>query len=218
MNHGVRKIRIAVCGHRQPGDLQRLETGIQEACQLIRYAFPGADYQVYSCLAEGADRLLARHLTQALPAGLVAILPLPETDYLQDFEQPASVAEFQVIKQMASEVIVLQNAALRPQSYRVANDRLLGLADVLVAIWDGQPSQGPGGTGELVADCQAISQRTGPRKGNTCCPKGSETDSDQAKFTFSTFLAGDSLDCARLCVVDGAHARRSWIWSLCHPK
>jgi len=154
MNHGVRKIRIAVCGHRQLGDLQRLETGIQEACQLIRHAFPGADYQVYSCLAEGADRLLARHLTQALPAGLVAILPLPETDYLQDFEQPASVAEFQAIKQMASEVIVLQNAALRPQSYRVANDRLLGLADVLVAIWDGQPSQGPGGTGELVAEAR----------------------------------------------------------------
>lgn len=154
MNHGGKKVRIAVCGHRQLTNLQRLETGIQQACQLIGATFPEANFQVYSCLAEGADRLLARQLTHILPAGLVAILPLPETDYLQDFAQSASVAEFQTIKQMASEVIVLQNTALRPQTYRIANDRLLGFADVLVTIWDGQPSQGPGGTGELVAEAR----------------------------------------------------------------
>jgi hypothetical protein len=144
-------VRIAVCGHRTLPDPDLLASGIHEALQRIRSAFPNATFQVLSCLAEGADRLLARQLMGALPADLVAVLPLPEEEYIQDFASPASVFEFQSLKKKARELVVLQQSITRPQAYQTANEHLLAAADVLVAIWDGQQSRGPGGTAEIVA-------------------------------------------------------------------
>ena len=147
-------VRIAVTGHRKLTGSEGLESAIGEVSRKIRAAYPDAHFQVLSCLAEGADRVLADQLKAALPADLVAILPLPENEYIHDFESEASVQAFESLKHRAVEVIVLQKGHERPQAYQSANNRLLAKSDLVVAIWDGAPSRGPGGTAEVISSAR----------------------------------------------------------------
>jgi hypothetical protein len=78
------------------------------AGERIRESFPGQRFQVYTCLAEGADRLLARVLKKSLAADLIAVLPLPEQEYLKDFLTTESVEEFENIKRLVTNVITLE--------------------------------------------------------------------------------------------------------------
>jgi hypothetical protein len=143
-------IKIGVCGHRHLPHLEHLEMGIRVAVKRIQAAYANANYQVYSCLAEGADRLLARRLVETLAADLIVILPLPEREYLQDFQTKESIQEYWNLKLLARQVITPAHEQARPQAYRVTNDYLVANCDLLLAIWDGEPARGPGGTGEIV--------------------------------------------------------------------
>lgn len=143
-------IHIAVSGHRHLEDVPRLEQEAVNACGLIRQVFPEQRFQVYSCLAEGADRLLARVLMERLAASLVAVLPLAEGTYRLDFSSRESLQAFRQLKKSASSVVVLDKIKARPQAYQAANQYLLQHCQVLLAIWDGLPAHGEGGTGELV--------------------------------------------------------------------
>jgi hypothetical protein len=144
------QIKITVCGHRCLSNLPYLETSILLVSTRIQKTYPGRLYQVYSCLAEGADRLLARILTQTLPADLTVVLPLLEKEYLNDFQTDKSIQEYFNLKQLAKDVITPDHKHNRPLAYQVTNSYLMEHCDLLVAIWDGLPARGPGGTAELV--------------------------------------------------------------------
>jgi len=144
------RLKIAVFGHRHLDDPHHLEISILAAAQRIQDVYPSVVYQVYSCLAEGADRLLASKFIQTLPADLKAVLPLPEQEYLKDFHSEKSKQEFHQLKRLARKVIVPDQLIIRPQAYREANHYLMQNCDLFVTIWDGLPARGPGGTAELV--------------------------------------------------------------------
>ncbi|MCJ7624195.1 MAG: hypothetical protein MUO76_11880 [Anaerolineaceae bacterium] len=144
-------INIAVSGHRLLDDVGHLAQAIRSAGTRIRECFPDQRFQVYSCLAEGSDRLLARELIKALAADLIAVLPLPEKEYLKDFRTTESVQEFEHLKQLATNVITLEQEHTRPHAYQAANHYLIHHCEGLVVIWDGLPARGEGGTGEIVS-------------------------------------------------------------------
>jgi hypothetical protein len=48
-------------------------------------------------------------------------------------------------------VIELASGAPSEQAYRAAGQRVVGLAEVLLAVWDGTRSEGVGGTADVVA-------------------------------------------------------------------
>ena len=95
--------------------------------------------------------MLARVLIEELAAELTAVLPLPEQEYMKDFLTIGSIQEYENLKRLAVNVIVLDQDHARPQAYQAANDYLIQHCDVLVVIWDGLPARGAGGTGEVVA-------------------------------------------------------------------
>ena len=143
-------IHIAVSGHRHLDDVPHLEQEAANACVLIRQVFPKQRFQVFSCLAEGADHLLASVVMERLAASLVAVLPLAERNYRRDFSSRESLHAFRQLKKSASSVVVLDKIKARPQAYQAANQYLLQHCQVLLAIWDGLPARGEGGTAELV--------------------------------------------------------------------
>ena len=108
---------------------------------------------VISSLAEGADRVVAR---EALAAGypLYGLLPFPRDDYAGDFQADASLREYQELLDQAEDVHELsgsyESSEGRNDAYAAAAESLLLLVDVLIAIWDGQPARGVGGTGDSV--------------------------------------------------------------------
>jgi hypothetical protein len=149
-------IRIAVCGHRQLDESPAMANLVKAACNEIKASYPARQYMIYSCLAEGADRILTERLTQSLPGGLVVVLPLPEEEYLKDFTTDHSKREFQKLKMSAKEILGVEGNPLRPEAYRLANRILLDEADLVVAAWSGQEPEGPGGTGETVSEARLM--------------------------------------------------------------
>jgi hypothetical protein len=103
-----------------------------------------------SPLAEGADQLGA---TVALELGyrLQAILPLPPDDYRTDFDA-AGLAGFDALLRRADTILELppQNGG-RSESYALAGRATIEHSDVLIALWDGEPARGVGGTAEVVS-------------------------------------------------------------------
>ncbi len=103
-----------------------------------------------SPLAEGADQFGA---VVALENGyrLEVILPLPREDYRQDFE-PEGDARFQVLLDQADRILELPpQASGRDESYALAGRATVAHCDILIALWDGAPARGSGGTADVVS-------------------------------------------------------------------
>ena len=150
-------LRVAVTGHRpdrlRASDLPGLRAVMREVMTLLGQA-GGGDVTVVSPLAEGADRLAAE---AALAAGfrLVCPLPFPRDEYARDFAESASEAAFRALLARAAVVDELPGSRTTPAAkqaaYAAVGARVLDGADLLLAIWDGRPSRGSGGTAEVIA-------------------------------------------------------------------
>lgn len=172
--------RVGVIGHR----LERLErcgadigvlrarldeilAGVRAAVTAIGqegsapYSADPPALRCLSSLAEGSDRLGA---AAALDAGfeLQVILPFRQEDYERDFEGHSSpsgrssVEEFRTLLGAATAVMDLDaDPALRDR-YVAAAISLVRQSDLLVAIWDGEVAEGPGGTAESVAEAARL--------------------------------------------------------------
>ena len=144
---------VGVTGHRVLDDVETITQEIDTALKQIGVSF-AAPFVVYSALAEGADRLVARRACDLLAARLAAILPLPQADYMADFLEDHSKAEFLDLLALASDVVELPAVRARTVAYEAAGRYILDHSDLLIAIWDGQPPCGQGGTGQIVAEAQ----------------------------------------------------------------
>ena len=111
-------------------------------------------------MAEGADRLAAR---AALSAGFALDVALPcSTAALHEatFADAGSRSEFNSLLALARARLVLplagddeQALAERlPASFEAAGLTMLALSDILLAVWDGKPAEGRGGTGQIVEE------------------------------------------------------------------
>ena len=107
--------------------------------------------EVWSSLAEGADRIVAS-LVPDTADRLVVVLPLEPADYSDDFDSPESVERFERLVATADRVDVVgaDASGSRASAYERAGLRIVENCDVLLALWDGETSQGRGGTAEIV--------------------------------------------------------------------
>ena len=148
-------LRIGVTGHRTLADPDALTQAVRAAIRglIERYLGPEADpaLLVVSALAEGADRLVAREVLAGPGAKLEAVLPLPVHEYLDDFTGQASQAEFTELLGRATRVWHAPPGSSREEAYERAGRHVVDRADVIVALWDGQPERGRGGTATIVS-------------------------------------------------------------------
>ena len=108
-----------------------------------------------SSIADGGDRLFSQ---QARAIGLAwhAILPLPRAEFAQDFT-PAEWSAVEEALAAADHVRVINNEnAEREDSYLDCGIETVNGADVLLAVWDGDPARGKGGTADVVQYAQSI--------------------------------------------------------------
>lgn len=142
-------VRIGVTGHRFLVEVDKLRAAVDRALDEIQRASAGRELQAVSPLAEGADRLVAEAVLQR-GGDLTVPLPLPVEDYLQDSGSRESKVEFRQLLERAAELIELPAAPTRDEAYEQVGLYVLENCDVLIAVYDGQPSQGRGGTAEMV--------------------------------------------------------------------
>lgn len=159
----ARMLKVGITGHigLDPARLDLLEEGVRQGVALIAAQFPDRALTVFSLLARGADRLVARELLRQPGARLIAVLPVPADDYVFDFGKTDQHAvdyagaelrqEFRYwLARYCSEVIEMAPTPTRDEAYLKAGYEVADHSDVLVAVWDGQPAQGKGGTGDIV--------------------------------------------------------------------
>lgn len=195
---------IGVTGHRFLAEVDRIEAGVVAAMDRIEARFPDGPLQVLSSLSEGADQLVVRiALARPRRPTLVLVLPdVPGGRYGDDFHSEHARITFASLRDRADRVIRALPPTGEPapvrgpaapganETYVAAADAILDRADVLVAVWDGKPGQGRGGTAYMVAMARqnrmplawihAGNRRRGTREPTSLGP-------DQGRVTFEFF-------------------------------
>ena len=100
-----------------------------------------------SSLAAGADQLFVEIVLEN-GGTLEAIIPFD--GYENTFTQREDRETYLSLLASASKVEVLVNFGTKEEGYLMAGERVVDLSDVLLAVWDGQPSAGLGGTADVV--------------------------------------------------------------------
>ena len=153
MSAGV--IRVGVTGHRNVDDEAEVGRRLVAAVRSVRGDAPIADVEIWSSLAEGADRLVAE-LVPVEAGGLVAVLRLAADDYRDDFSSVESRDQFDRLLALAHRVDIVgpDEGGTRESAYERAGLTVVACCDVLFALWDGQPSRGRGGTAQMVDEAR----------------------------------------------------------------
>jgi hypothetical protein len=174
------RIRIGVTGHRKLENPAALQALVKKAIQTeVEKLFPkrskesidqvrtagttAISYRVLSPLAEGADRVVARAVLDYPDTCLDAVLPLTLEDYLEDFKTEESRKEFKELLDRCRKPVFLRTrhirddrqnpvaqAELRRDAYAEVGRYVVDHCDVLIAVWNGEPANGHGGTAEIV--------------------------------------------------------------------
>ena len=139
-------IRIGVTGHSNltPESTELVLSALLDALE----PHAGDGLHGITCLAAGADQLFARAVLD-LGARYDVILPAP--DYRDAVVKPANRADFDALLADASNVRVMPFETSGREAYMAASEALVTSSECLLAVWDGQPSDGRGGTADVVA-------------------------------------------------------------------
>ena len=157
-------MRIGITGHigLNPAHLTKIKAGIEKAIAFIEQSFPDRYLTVFSPMALGADRLVARKLLNRAGTALIAVLPVPADDYINDFgytdlhcesyNDAEMRQEFRYwMANKAVEVITIANTPTRDDAYLQTGKFVAENCDLQFTVWDGRNAAGKGGTGDIVA-------------------------------------------------------------------
>lgn len=142
--------RIGVTGHRSLPEsvLGHVESGLRAV--LGGHEGP---LEAFSSLAEGADQLFA---VIALEYGADLTVVIPSGDYEDAFEDAEALDRYRRLKHRATQEVRMDFTRSTDEAYYAAGTYIADSCDRLVAVWDGQPARGHGGTGEIVAYARAL--------------------------------------------------------------
>lgn len=109
--------------------------------------YPPAELVGITCLARGADQVFARVVLDL--GGSVEVV-LPAADYRERKVKPDNAGEFDELVSEATTVHTMPFARSNSDAYMGASEYVLSTVDALIAVWDGKPSSGYGGTADVV--------------------------------------------------------------------
>lgn len=138
---------IGFSGHRELGDPAVVTEAISAA--LDRVAARRGPLAVVCSAASGADTLFLEAVSRrSLPFFL--LLPFRRARFQQDFA-PRDWQRVQPLLERALHVEELGETETPEEAYLETGVRVADRCDILLAVWDGQPARGRGGTAEVVA-------------------------------------------------------------------
>jgi hypothetical protein len=137
--------RIGITGHQELGTATEW---VRDQLLHILNRLP-SPIAAYTSLARGADQIFAEAAVNA-GATLHAVIPFHgyertlTGDALTTYERLLSVASVEVLKTSGSD----------EDAYLAAGERIADSVDVMIAVWNGRPAKGRGGTADIVEYCR----------------------------------------------------------------
>ncbi len=137
-------MRIAISGHRGLND--PVEQYVDAAIRSYLVQQTSTHLVGISCLADGADQIFARAILDA--GGRLDVI-IPAKEYRDSLPAEAR-ATYDDLLERAAEVVRLDHRESTSESHMDASRTMLERADNLIAVWDGEPARGYGGTADVV--------------------------------------------------------------------
>ncbi|MFE4599340.1 hypothetical protein ACFRKE_00610 [Kitasatospora indigofera] len=137
-------MRIGITGHRGLNAEVEREVRALLAVQVAKYA--DADLIGISCIADGPDTWFAEIVLQH--GGRIEVV-VPAADY-RDSLPAWHHGDYDRLIDQAAEVHETGLDESTSEAHMAGSEVLVGLADELLAVWDGQPARGYGGTADVV--------------------------------------------------------------------
>jgi hypothetical protein len=136
--------RLAISGHRElPAETERI---VEDALGSQIDNRTAGTLVGISCLADGADAIFAKSILKA--GGSLEVI-VPAEKYRDDL--PADHhATYDALMAQAANVTRLDHVESDSDAHMEASMVMLDRADELLAVWDGQPARGYGGTADIV--------------------------------------------------------------------
>lgn len=164
-------LRVGIAGHinLDPRYIEQLEKAVFDAAALIEERFPEHYLTVFSPLAVGSDRLVARQLLEREAFQLIAVLPAPQNDYINDFGQSDDYRldsqgselrqEFRYwLSERAIEIIEMPASPTRRAAYLKTGYFIAEHSDVLIVVWDGNADPKSSVTAQIVAKAEELNK------------------------------------------------------------
>jgi len=140
---------IGITGHR--GLTGDVEDYVRREIREVLRRRPPETLAGMSCLADGADTIFAQVLRE-LGGRLTAVVPAAAyRDGLPADHHPT----YDSLLAAASAVHRLGYRDSTPEAHLAASRFIVDAADEMLAVWDGRPARGPGGTADVVAYARA---------------------------------------------------------------
>jgi hypothetical protein len=136
---------VGITGHQKVPDEAREYVRREMINYLLRLPPPIVGN---SALAAGADQLFAEVV---LDCGGTLHAVLPSQDYASSFPDIRAAEKFFALKLKAQSTEILDYPAPSEDAFMAAGQRVVELSEHVIAVWDGMPARGKGGTGDVVA-------------------------------------------------------------------
>ncbi|GHF77155.1 hypothetical protein GCM10018790_64080 [Kitasatospora xanthocidica] len=138
-------MRIGITGHR--GLTGVVEQQVRQLLAAAARTYDGPDLTVVSMLADGPDSWFAQ-LVLEQGGSLEVVVPAEE---YRDGLPPDHHPLYDRLFDRAAEVHCTGMIASDTAAHMAGSEAVVGLADVVLAVWDGLPARGHGGTADVVS-------------------------------------------------------------------
>jgi hypothetical protein len=143
-------MKVGVTGHQSVGD----DNAVRWVASCIRERLLSTpDLVGLSSLAKGADQIFASVVLD-LGGTVEAVLPFPE--YTRSFGDQSDLIRFEDLLSRCTNVTTLSFQGSDESSYLAAGKYVVGNSDLVIAVWNGQPAAGVGGTADIVRYAKQI--------------------------------------------------------------
>lgn len=141
-------MRVGITGHR--GLSQEVEQQVRQLLENVVREFDAAELIGISCIADGPDAWFAEAVIKH--GGSLEVV-VPAEQYRENLPEDHWPVYDELMRH-AAEVHHTGMTASDSQAHMAGSEILVGLADELLAVWDGKPAWGYGGTADVVSYAQ----------------------------------------------------------------
>lgn len=135
---------VGITGHQNLSErcVELVRVEIERRLDGIDHPFVGL-----TSLAAGADQVFAAAVLQA--GGQLSVV-LPSDQIEASFQDPSDLARFQDLVARADEIVRMPFSEPGEEAYWAAGQAIAERSDLMLAVWDGRPAGGLGGTADVV--------------------------------------------------------------------
>ncbi|MGW6604040.1 hypothetical protein [Streptomyces sp. NPDC055036] len=138
-------MRVGITGHR--GLSKEIEQQVKAMLAEQIATLDARDLVGISCIADGPDTWWAQAVLDA--GGKIEVV-IPAAQYRQDLPDWHH-ADYDALFSSASDTHHTGMTESTSEAHQAGSEILVGLSDVVLAVWDGLPARGYGGTADVVA-------------------------------------------------------------------